>query len=528
MIKKLINIGLVFALILYSTSCGNDFLDVNVDPNNPSDATVNLVFPAAVASSAGVIGGWYAVLGGIWSQHWAQNNGSNQYRDFDSYDLQPTDLDFQFQELYANALNDYEFVRKRASAEKNWTFYLMATVMQAYTYQVLADLYDQIPFSQALQGNQNNLTPVYENGQAVYDSLIVRLDEALAKDFNYSENGSLTSKAPGEADFLFGGNMVKWRQFANTLKLKMYLRQIYARPEVAKAGIQALYASSAQFLTEDAAMTQFIDVASKSNPLYEADQRQLNTNQNLRASVTLLSFLQASKDPRIDAYFIPGSAGHRGLAQGSFNIPSTSIVPTALSRALLTATDPVYFISASESYFLQAEAVARNLGTGNDEALYTQGIAASFAQNNMSTTIILDSQGNDSLSYSTVDSLISPEKPYAYPSTGSFKEKLKAITVQKWAAMAGTNQGLESFFEQNRTGFPESTDVAAFLPNNTVNPEYYPAHAGEFTYAVEGVTSGLFPKRALFTDTERSRNPNTPPQEPITKAIWWDVAEKID
>ncbi len=519
MIKRLINIGLVSSLLLYSTSCGNDFLDVNVDPNNPSDATVNLVFPAAVASSAGVIGGWYATLGGIWSQHWTQNNSSNQYKDFDSYNLQPTDLDFQFQELYANALNDYEFIRNRASTEKNWTFYLMATVMQAYTYQVLVDLYDQIPFSQALQGRDENLTPTYENGQAVYDSLIVRIDEALAKDFNYTENGTLTSKAPGSADFLFAGDMNKWRQFANTLKLKIYLRQIYARPEVAKAGIQALYNSGAQFLTQDAAMTQFIDVASKSNPLFEADQRQLNTNDNLRASYTLLSYLQTNKDPRIDAFFIPGSAGHRGLPQGSFEVPTTTIVPTTLSRALITATDPVYFISAPESYFLQAEAAARGLGTGDDAALYAQGIAASFAQSSMSRTIILDQQGNDSLAYNTVDSLVVPGKVYAYPTEGTVKEKLQAIITQKWVAMAGTSQGIEAFFEQNRTGFPMISSVP------TSDAEYVP---GQFTYSVEGVTNGLFPKRALFPDTERSRNPNTPTQEALTKAVWWDVANKID
>jgi hypothetical protein len=490
--KKLINIGLVFSLLLYASSCGDDFLDVNVDPNNPSDAPVNLVFPAAVGSTASVVGGWYAILGGLWSQHWTQNNTSNQYKDFDSYNIQPTDLDFSFQETYSGALNDYNFVRKKAMATQDWNFYLMATIMQAYTFQNLVDLYDQIPFNNALQGNEGNINPTYLAGEAVYDSLIVRIDEALAKDLTVR-----TSTDPGNADIVFQGDMEQWVRFANTLKLKIYLRQVYARPQVAEAGIKALYTSGAEFLTEAAAVGIFQDQPSKSNPLFESDQRQLNTTNNLKASTTLFSFLQTRNDPRLDAYFIAPATGHKSLDQGNFEAPTSVIPANTLSGVRINATDPVYFISTAESYFLQAEAVLRGWGTGDAKALYDSGVAAAFEQEGLNGTTFYGAGG-----------------AYEFPVAGNQEQKLEAIIVQKWVALAGTFQGIESFFEQNRTGYPRISPVPAS------NAAYIP---GQLTYSVEGVTPGQqFPRRLLFTDTERSRNPNTPAQVPITEAVWWD------
>ena len=62
----------------------------------------------------------------------------------------------------------------------------------------------------------------------------------------------------GSEDILFNGNMSRWIEFANTLKLKIYLRQVYARPQVAENGIRALYADpEIKFLATDVAMTQF-------------------------------------------------------------------------------------------------------------------------------------------------------------------------------------------------------------------------------------------------------------------------------
>ncbi len=217
---KKFNIWLIGLLLLVSASC-NDFLDTNTSPNEPSTAPVELVFPAATGSAAYVIGGWYQILGGMWAQHWTQSTGASQYRNIDSYDLQNDAFDDrQYGELYSGAINDLEYIRITAKKDKNWSYYLMATIIQSYTYQVLVDLYDKVPFTDALKGTEENLTPTFDDGQLIYDSLIARIDYALSQDL-----AALTSEVPENDDVIFQGDLDKWVQFANTLKLKIYLRQ---------------------------------------------------------------------------------------------------------------------------------------------------------------------------------------------------------------------------------------------------------------------------------------------------------------
>ncbi|MDQ3142307.1 MAG: SusD/RagB family nutrient-binding outer membrane lipoprotein, partial [Bacteroidota bacterium] len=99
---------------------------------------------------------------------------------------------------------------------------------------------------------------------------------------------------------------------------------------------------------------------------------------------------------------------------------------------------------------------------------------------------------------------------YKYPAGGTFEEKLEAIITQKWLAMV--NQGHESFFDQSRTGYPRISSVPASDPNYV---------ACQWTYSIEGVTSGAFPKRLIFPDVSRRVNGNTPAFVPITTKVWW-------
>jgi len=91
MIKKYLIV--IIAGCSLASSC-KKVLDVNTDPDNANtgQATPQLVFPTALASSAGRIGGDLAILGGIWSQHYTQNTTSSQYRAIDAFNLSKTDF----------------------------------------------------------------------------------------------------------------------------------------------------------------------------------------------------------------------------------------------------------------------------------------------------------------------------------------------------------------------------------------------------------------------------------------------------
>ncbi len=491
--KKIFSLLFLLTMLILSISCSKEWLDVNNSPNTlPSAPPDSLTFPSAVASAAAVVGGQYAILGGLWSQYFTQSNDANQYKDLDAFDIKASTMDRQWDELYAGALQDFKYVRELAQTEKNWMFVFMCTVMEAYCYQVLVDLYDQIPYNEALQGLAN-LNPHYDKGQLVYDSLIAKIERAKRLDFS-----AITSKNPGREDFLFGGDLKKWQQFANTLELKIFLRQCYARHSVAQNGINAIVSDPnfAGFLTTNAAMTQFIAQNLKDNPMYEDNIRALNFTGNLVMSNTTYSWLAKNNDTmRIAALYIAGSGGYAPLVQGDFF--NTNNIPNYFAVYKQSATDPVYFITTAESYFLQAEAINRGYITGNVKDAYDNGVVSAFAKFGIADSI--------------ASKYIQPGGHYAFHDTTA-EAQLEQIIVQKWASMAGSH-GIEAYIEHTRTHYPKASPVAAS------DAAYVP---GQWTLPLHAANQ-FFPKRLIFTDHEKDRNKNTPAQVPISTPVWWDM-----
>lgn len=482
--KRTVLSGLAFLLLL-TTAC-KKALDINQDPNNPSvnQGNPRLVFPAAVMATAGWEGGDIAILGGIWGEYVTQSALANQYKYIDAYDVKSTDLNAQYSGLFTGGLKNYQFVIDKAREAQDWNFYLMGEVMKAYTAGLLVDLYDKIPYTEALAG-ASNLNPHFENGDAIYADLIAGIDSALAKDFS-----ATTNSAAGTSDLIFNGDMDKWKRFANTMELKLYLRMVNVDPSAAQAGIQKLYNNGIGFLQTDAGVFGFTDVPGQDNPLYEQNIRELNTPNNLRASTTFVSWLQANNDPRIVSYF--GSTTPNSINQGDY----LGTDPAYQSAAVFvqSPSDPVIFISAAESYFMQAEARERYFSGDQAESLYNQGVLAAFA-----------SVGQDGTPF------ISGE--YKYPTGGTLEEKIEAISTQKWASFPYGVHFIEGFLEKQRTGYPVTSPVYS------TDPSYVP---GQFVVSANSVLPpGALPRRLAYPDVEVSRNSNTPELVPITTPVWW-------
>jgi hypothetical protein len=199
------------------------------------------------------------------------------------------------------------------------------------------------------------------------------------------------------------------------------------------------------------------------------------------------------------------------LPQGGYDLGSDKINSNNVSTSILDPKDAVYLISLPESYFLQAEAVARGWsnGTGDDKALYDLGVIAAFNKWSLSAA-----------------AFIAPGGKYEYPAAGLFEQKQEAIIMAKWASMV-RSQGIESFFETNRTHYPKPATLlnnknwtaSTFSP---INADYVAWKGGEMMYSLSGTTSD-FPRRLLYPATERQRNSNTPAEKPIVTKVWWNV-----
>ncbi len=108
----------------------------------------------------------------------------------------------------------------KSRASEDWNFYLMGNVMKAYATALLVDLYDKIPYSEALQGT-GNLTPKFDDGYSIYKSLLAGIDTALGKDFSARTVIDLRATNEGNVDLVFGGDIEKWKAICQYTRIKI-------------------------------------------------------------------------------------------------------------------------------------------------------------------------------------------------------------------------------------------------------------------------------------------------------------------
>lgn len=118
--------------------------------------------------------------------------------------------------LILNAIKQME----PKAIENNQTYILGASKMiRCYVLMTLVDLYGNIPYSQALLGN-DNLTPSFDSGADVYAGVYEELNQAIALMQDGASDEFIRDLYYGTAE-AGSTDKVRWIKFANTLKLKM-------------------------------------------------------------------------------------------------------------------------------------------------------------------------------------------------------------------------------------------------------------------------------------------------------------------
>ncbi len=502
---KRVTILLSFIVLMFA-SCKN-FLDINENPNFPTDVSAELLLTAAQVSTTNVYAADWGLIGSFWSQHWAQNNTSSQYKIYESYALSSNTnvIERSYREMYEGALSDNEIYLRKVTEEENWGAYLIGAVIKAYGFQYLVDMYDNVPYTEAFQG-ADKLNPIIDKGEVVYAAIYDLLLEALSKDYS-----SFVPQLYETNDIVFGGNLDDWQAFAHSLRLRILLRQFDANSSFATTEITQLLADmeagTIQLLDKDVAVTNFEDADSKSNPLYESDQRQLNTTNNIRACATFTSYLNTNGDTRLQVLFEEVGGAYLGMIPGSYNVPSTEFeAPDIISAPFIEPEMPVYWMTYAESELLIAEAYLRIGNAAVAQMHYENGVTASFER-----------MGAD------IGTLLSDV--YAFPTTG-FDDQLKAIIMQKWVDAAEGGRGLESHIERVRTGYPEETTVNDEIQEGYILPESY--IPGTLIYSKKGTSGGVLPRRFPYADSELNFNSNAAeyknltPADVILQKVWWN------
>ena len=475
--KKLFYTLSAIVVLLSMASCGK-WLDINTNPNYVADADMKMLLPSAHLNLAAKVGYDVTLYGCFWSQYVVQCNTTNQYYTVMTNDVTNSTFTSTWSYLYSRVLPALHEVIDQAKAADNASNYILeANTTVAYTLYLLTSLYDQVAYTEGyLTPSQ---TPKFDSGQEMQAAIIKLLEEIRAMDANKVASDEIANTT-ASSDMFFGGDTDAWFAFANTLYLKVLLRDFNTN----KSKIESLLAEN-EFLEDDATFANFSDAADKSYPMYESDRRQLNTTENIRCCSDVLDVLDET-DPRPYYYY----ENHPdGVVAGSpYGMTGD---PDETSRLALSATDPVFIGTVDEALFLQAEAYARLNNAGKAEELYEDAVRAAFERAGTYSKTV-----NDAVSGGIVDSLL--EGAYAFEA-GSVEKMVEQIITQKWASNVRC-MPFESWFDLSRTGYPTR---------------------GETITEYHGVLQSGYPVRFIYSKTSADYNPNSPTPVPVNEKMWW-------
>lgn len=462
---------LLFLSMIWS-SCSNE-LDINNDPNKPINVPVSTLLTASEANLAYTVGGDATRMPASIIQHYAGHRG--QPLEYGQYAIAASATDNLWSNLY-DVMYDLRIIQREAKEGNNKVYLGVSQLLEAYAMSITTDLFGDVPYTEALQGSAN-INPKYDTQESIYTALLKLIDDGIA---NVKTNTGLLK--PTTDDLVYGGNIVKWEKFGNSLKLRLLNHLSKRNSTAAKTFLDTnplLIAS-----TSDNAKVTFGSAASSANPIYQFDV--LSGRKDNAVCKTIIDKMNSNSDPRLSVYFLPVQNGSLagqiiGNQPGGDEDDSGEAKFSRVGSAFASATSPVRFLSAAEVNFIKAEIYKRASDDVNAKLYYDKAITEDFTD----------------LGLSNVSSFLTL-------SNISYNNTLQRIMEQKWITMFQAS--FESWVDWRRTGFP------------TLIP------------AATNRTNGVIPRKLSLPQTEINLNANNVkagpgipvPFETLKGKVWWD------
>lgn len=203
--------------------------DINNNPNAVTNIDLPTLFSGTLLGVSLLHEDTDVRIASMWS---GQLNGLNRaHLGYSQYIV--SSQNFSWNTIYSVA-GQARLIQLKADSVGNKWGKGLGQILEVLAIQKATDLYGDVPYSQAFDG-QKYPTPLFDPQQDVYKSLLNVLDDAI-------RNLSATSGSAFPAkDFIFKGDVLKWKAAANTLKarLSLHLGNYPAAIESARLGIGA-------------------------------------------------------------------------------------------------------------------------------------------------------------------------------------------------------------------------------------------------------------------------------------------------
>jgi hypothetical protein len=417
-----------------------------------------------------------------------------------------------WQSYYRNVIRNTRDVVERTKEDPSRVNVMnMARILQAHAFMILTDSYGEVPYAEGGLGYYTqNFYPEYNTQQEIYTSIIQELTEASA---------ALNAGARLEtSDVLHGGNIERWKKFANSLLLRAGMRLSERDASRAQSVVSAAFAAGV--ITVNADNTAMRHDANYLNPV----GNNLNSTEaaNYYLAAPFVNYLKSTDDPRLSAIAIrytgaksgpeqtPASgntaaAVQNGMPMGNDNatIPGVAAglglasfyeFSQADRRRMTKPTSPCYFVTASQSLLLLAEARHRGWITqGTVEEYYNAGVIAHMEQ-------LASYDPGSAVAAGDITTYLTN---HPFDGAGNVMEQ---IHTQYW--VSSFLNGPEAFANFRRTGFP------ALAPNPFPGKDI----TGDFIQRLTYPTSELSVNAANLNAAIARMG-----ADDLDTKVWWDV-----
>jgi hypothetical protein len=495
--NKLRYIPLTALFILLVLGCKKSHLDINKNPNEilTDNITSPLILPFALHNAGAQVTGFQWLNN--WMGYWSPSGSFAANTEESTYNLTGNFGQARWNNTY-NMLYDFHTVEQKAPQEGFPFFAGVAKVMKARYFQDLVDMFGDVPYSQAFNIDQF-ATPKYDKGEDIYKDLQVQLDTAI----NIFKNKTAPS-VKDTADIMFKGNAQKWTRFANTLKLRLLIRQSEIPGFNPSTEIAKILANGGVLQSGENASVNpgYSNEVNKQNPFYGSFGLTATgaiASEIVRANNYILTVFKNNADPRMARFFKPAATPtnandpYIGTIYGSpsndnFNGQKTSTLGPGLN---VSAAQGQWILTSVESLFLYAEAVARGWIPGDAQTAYENAVRESFIWLGVPSAVTAANTymaNNATANWANAGATVS--------------DRAKFIVYQKYLALTSINP-LEAWSDYRRLNVPSNVPLS-------VNPGR--------------IGSGL-PVRLLYPTTEFAVNSANVPGSinQFTSRIFWDV-----
>ena len=219
-------------------------LDINVNPNSPVSAPLDLLLTSAELTTPGIFNGMSTTTLGFVGI--LANQGS------DAFAINNSSYNGTWNSFYTGGMKDLQSILDRTAAGQSPHFRGAAFTLKAYYFGQFVDLFGDVPFEEAFGGDAATPTnePKFSKDKDIYAKLIAMTDSAAAE-------FAKTSPIALKGDIHFANNITRWKKFANSVKLSLLIKTRKVDPS-ADAKIKTILASSANYISATSGAEDFL------------------------------------------------------------------------------------------------------------------------------------------------------------------------------------------------------------------------------------------------------------------------------